>query len=369
MDTATAPPADGTARGVYTFTLANHWQGGSVSVGADVRLYLRLIATLLLLWRIGVSVALIVDNRYDFTMYTYWSNTLVVVFYAMLVLGLFVEHWVLPFTTLFVFPLALGSVFLVAISIVIIIQQNEAVFFNCTANSTSEALSLIHTGDWVLHSAPVIEILMLLGVGYVLYVRRIIASELDSIPRSEWRAVYVLYWYLAPLILMLIYSLIFDPATHYPTGIPTYVLWLGLVTIDVVWMTVWYLAFTSSALVKIIVVPIFYRARPRSASAPPALQSGNGSRHMTALDDSRIARSSSSLTHRVGGPFNNDYDELPQQSVSTGSAGGRNVVIGIGSPQSMQAPQRQYFSTNDDDDTTAAAAATAARSGTVSLNL
>ncbi len=220
-----------------------------------MRFYLRIVVTVLLIWRVALTITLAVIGRYDLTMYTYWQNTMVVVFYILLWIALWFERGILTFTTLFVFPIPLGTVFLVAVSIVIIIQENEDVF--TAGTSSGLALSLIHTGDWILHSLPLIEILLILGLGWLLYARAIIASEISSIAKSEWRAAYILYWLLVPLVPLLIYCLIWDIAVQYPTGIPTYILWLGLFALNFVWMTVWYFAFTSSANVGISVYSFF----------------------------------------------------------------------------------------------------------------
>lgn len=262
-DAAAAAPVSGEKK--RTVALKEHWSGPSVSIGADVRFLLRIVVTLLLIWRVAVTVILAIKGRYDFTMYTYWSHTILVLFYALLWIALWTERWLLTFVTLLIFPIALGSTFLVMVSIVIIIQENAAVL---TASlSTTLTLSLIHTGDWILHSLPVLEILLILCVGYLLYTRTIIAGEVAGMRKSEWKAIYVLYFIVSPMIPMLIYSLIFDPATHYPTGIPTYVLWLGLVAIDILWMMLMYFCFTASANVMITVYGWFSCGPPLS---PPS---------------------------------------------------------------------------------------------------
>jgi hypothetical protein len=242
----------------HTFALKDNWPGPTVGVGADVRFILRIVVTLLLIWRVALTIYLAVIGRYHLSMYTYWSQTMLVAFYVLLELSLFIERGLLTFTTLFAFPILLGSTFIVAVSIIIIIQQNSTIFFVADSSAwTQDALSLLHTGDWILHSLPLVEILFILALGWAMYARAIIASELASIRKSEWKAIYVLYWILAPLVPLLIYSCIFDIATVYPTGIPTYVLWLCLVGIDILWMALMFGAFTATANVAVCVYSFF----------------------------------------------------------------------------------------------------------------
>ena len=250
-----------------TFALKDHWSGPTVQVGADVRFLQRVVAAILLIWRWAVTIALIVGGRYDLTMFTYWSNTIWLAYLCMHNVSLWSERWPLDFVVLFAFVFPLALTFVVCVSIVIIINENSDVF-TAAATSGDLALSLIHTGDWILHSLPLIEILVLIAAGWYLYVRGVLAFELSSLRRSEWKAAYFLYWFLAPLVPLLIYTLIFDPAEKYPTGIPTYVLWLGLFALDLMWMALWYFAFTNSADVVVVTYSLF-RSHNKAAGDVP----------------------------------------------------------------------------------------------------
>jgi hypothetical protein len=127
-------------------------------------------------------------------------------------ISLFVERFLLSFTTLFLFPIPLALSFLVSVAIVVMIQSNSSIFW-----SGGTSLAILHTGDWILHSLPLIEMLLILAVGYLLYARAIIASELNAIRDPQFRTLYIIYWFISPLLVLLIYSLIFNPQVYYPT--------------------------------------------------------------------------------------------------------------------------------------------------------
>ena len=236
-----------------------------MSTQFDTRLLLRLLSGALLLKQIGILVALFVTGHFDGSMFTYWQYLGITPFYAILAIALWCERGLLTFVVLFLLPLFLGSTLLVAVAIVIIIQQNSAVF--SAGGGADVALSLIHTGDWVLHQLPLVEILMLIGFGLLFYIRQIIATEMSQMRTGEGRAGYVLYFVFVPLLPFAIYCSIFDPNDHYPTGIPIYLLWLGLIAVNIAWMAGWLCVFTSSAQVGIRLYR-FFGATVRSTAEP-----------------------------------------------------------------------------------------------------
>jgi hypothetical protein len=233
----------------HTVALKDHWSGPTVSTQFDSRLLLRLLSAALLLKQIGILVVLFVTGHFDGTMFTYWQYLGITPFYAILAAALWIERGLLTFTMMFLLPLFLGSTMLVAVAIVLIIQQNSAIF--TSGGGPDVALSLIHTGDWILHQLPLVEIQFLLGGGLHMYARLIIAAGMSQMQTGEGRAAYVLYFVMVPLIPFAVYCSIFDAEQHYPTGIPIYWLWFGLVAFNIIWMAYWLCAFTSSAQVQI----------------------------------------------------------------------------------------------------------------------
>lgn len=233
-----------------THNLREHWKGESVSIDFRVKTLLQVVTFLLMVKQFAVYGYLLSIGRIDLTMFTYWSYTVLTIFYPLLLLGLVLERAVLALVCLFLLPLPLGATFDVSVAIVIVIQQNAKVFTS-EADAGRTAINLIHTGDWVLHNLPLIEVIFLMGTGLLFYVRSILPAELHELRNREWGFVYRAYFYAAPLVLIGIYSIAFDITRHYPTNIPTYVLWLGLACINLLWMGVWYLAFTADANVPI----------------------------------------------------------------------------------------------------------------------
>jgi hypothetical protein len=256
-----SPPPPGTRK--HTVTLKDGWSGPTISAQLDGKLLLQLVAIVLMLLQIAVFAWLVSSGRWNGTMFTYWNYTGLTLFYILLVLALFIEKGLLTFIMLFVLPIFLGSTVLVSIAIVVIIQQNADVFTG--GGGGNLALSLRHTGDWALHQLPPLEMAILLAVGLGDYARLVIPAEFSQMNR---RVLYVLYWIISPLVPFAVYCSIYDPTMHYPTGIPTYVLWLGLVSINIALQSMWLCRFTCTEVVNVVLYRFFGKvAEPEDMEA------------------------------------------------------------------------------------------------------
>jgi hypothetical protein len=194
--------------------------------------------------QVGLSIYLLAIGHYNMTMYTYWSFTLLTFFFFLMLIALWVEGRLLTALILFYFPIVLGSTFDVLVLITIAIALNGSIFSD--AITTDTPVSAVHTGDVLLHVVPPFEILILLLFGLYNYESYLMPASIASWSPPRLRYLYWLYFLASPLVPMLIYTASFNIADKYPTGIPTWVLWLVVILIDVIWMTATFKAFTGN---------------------------------------------------------------------------------------------------------------------------
>lgn len=204
---------------------------------------LRVTATVFFGWQLGITIAFAVLGFYDMSMFTFWNYTLLTIFFAWLLAALIYERWLLTGVLLFALPIMLGTTFIVWVSIVIIVARNEDVFLGDGSTSVAKR----HTGDWVVHDVPPMMMLITLALGFSMYARRALGYRERLFRTRTRRLLYVAYWLLSPLIPLGIYSLAFDIAVKYPTGIATGVLWVMLIGLCVAWQAVTLGAFTVNA--------------------------------------------------------------------------------------------------------------------------
>jgi hypothetical protein len=69
----------------------------------------------------------------------------------------------LAFALLMLFPLVFNASFFVGVAIVVIVQLNDWIFMHTTVFYGGPRLvGAVHTGDWLLHQLPVVEVLVLM---------------------------------------------------------------------------------------------------------------------------------------------------------------------------------------------------------------
>lgn len=244
----------------------DHWRGESPYTPVTLQGILKLLVTLAFGWHIAVLIFSISAGRFHVDMFTYWNYVIVTFAWLWLFLALWMERWWLTLFALLMFPLVLGTTWVVNVTIVMVIQINSAVFSDAICQNVTgdadTAVSLIHTGDWILHDLPFMMGLILLGAGLNMYMRAVLGPELNGLYNANWRWAYQAYFVLVPLVPLGLYSLIFDISVHYPTGMETWVLWLCLLTVNCVWQCLWFQIFTCSGNVELqlgTLAPLFNR--------------------------------------------------------------------------------------------------------------
>jgi hypothetical protein len=204
------------------------------------KFFFNVCAWLLCAIQIGLTIALAVTGNYGLDAYTLWSFTMLTVFACALALAVIVEQLPLTLVVQWGLPIVLGNVVAVAIAIIIILQNNIQLFIDGTkcdvpppSNPTS--LALKHTGDWLLHGWPVFGMLLLL-IGGMDYFGRLIIVHAITVMSSVGQWLYFVYWFVAPLVPLIIYDLAFDVDKMYPTSFTWIERALILIAIMWIWM-------------------------------------------------------------------------------------------------------------------------------------
>jgi hypothetical protein len=288
-------PSDGGMEEAQRRRRANvnqHWQGQSPYTPVSMRGVLLVFMSVVVLFQVAVVGYMLSQQRFHLYMFTYWNYCLVTLVWILVWCSLVWERWWLYFTALLAFPLTLGTTFVVNVTIVLVIQLNSRVFVAAgmgTGQDAQTALSLLHTGDWIFHDLPFIETLVLLAAGWTLYMRSVLAPELMALYNVNWRATYQAYFVFVPLLPLAIYSACFDISVQYPTGIPTWVLWICLVGVNALWQWFWFHVFTCSGNVELqlatLAPSLNQRGNKRESSSeqvddkPPSFNTGTTTRN------------------------------------------------------------------------------------------
>lgn len=229
---------------------------------------------------VAAVVALAASGHYTPTHYTYWNFTLVALFHLSLFVSLLVAggrahdvphtphtRWrlvPLVVVTRYVFPLAIGSSFLVFVLINIIVQLNDTIFTADTVLSGGTlSFGTLHTADTVVHVLTFITPLVTLVLGYVQVLRVVVRRT----------AAQLVYWFGAPLVVVTLYSVIYDPFSTYPTGTPPLLGFAIALVLHFAWMTlVW---------VSVRAAPVLHTHMARSLATADAPQAPQAPLHVT----------------------------------------------------------------------------------------
>lgn len=198
---------------------------------------------------VAIVIVLAVNGAYSMDMFTLWSMTALVAFLTVFAVAIFYERWLLTLVVLFWLPVILARVTSVAVDVVLILQNNADLWVEGTRcedpppADPDRTLEQVHTGDWVEHPLPWIAMLFVVLVGFP-YLHHIVVRSLRSWnPVFQW--LYFVWWFTAPLFLMVIYSLAFNIQKQYPTSwtVAEWVLIVGAV--HVVFQLYYWLVFTA----------------------------------------------------------------------------------------------------------------------------
>jgi hypothetical protein len=215
------------------------------------------VAAVLLTFRSVVLGYLLATGTYDATFFTYINYALLTLGMALLVLSM----WSITAYQLWVgiaLPLLWGTTVFVALAIIVIVQLNDGVFLRTTIdNEGTNSVSVIHTGDWVLHQLPFVEILVLV---------LLLSPTAITIFHNLWRQLstggkvaYTAYFHLAALMLLSFYMINVDYSVNYPT--------------DLNKGAIWGITIVLALVIELLLFGFLYISKPRSnCIATPTLK-------------------------------------------------------------------------------------------------
>lgn len=227
---------------------------GPVAVRYDSSFALRRIIQIVLLsvltvYRLSVIVNLIVAGQYDSIHFTYWSYLAVWTFFASLLAAYVAAHrddvrplyWV----TILGFPMVSATAFTVMWLIVIILDRNGSILLEgTTAVGGTLPFGLVEFANFLLHTLPSQEFLVVLLTGYIVDLRGVAYDLIHGTHHdTRWIAIIFLYWVGAGTVFVSVYVTVHDPSVVYPTdlGFMSFmgmtvllvVVWFGIVALSI----------------------------------------------------------------------------------------------------------------------------------------
>lgn len=178
------------------------------------------------LYRLGFTIFLFAEGCVHANRYTYWNYVGQTLFYIILsVFYVFKDPRPFKYFSFVVFPYVFGSVFFVFFYIIIVLYLDHGwLFISATVEGGGEfSAGTVHTFDMIVHVFTVVDLLLVLTGGYIADLRRFFK------PYSR-RLIFLIYFFIAPLIPIGFYSIFFNPLKQYPVDTASYVpILLGLV--------------------------------------------------------------------------------------------------------------------------------------------
>lgn len=199
------------------------------------------VVSAIFLYRIVILGFLLGLGILDALFFTYINYTLDTLAYGALVLAM----WKLPaykFYVLFVLPLIYGTTIFVFLAIVVIVQMNDGVFLKTTVyNAGTRAVGAVHTGDWLIHYLPLVEIFVILLL--LNRTAKPIFQRFYSALSTRGKVLYTSYFLLCSAFVLLLYMLSINFQKNYPTGLATGVVLAVTLVVGVVtelFLYTWY---------------------------------------------------------------------------------------------------------------------------------
>jgi hypothetical protein len=150
----------------------------------------------------------------DLHFLTYISYTLVTGFYI-LALAFSNDLVILSYILLFFLPLVFSLILFIDVAIIIIVQLNDWVFTKSTViYKGTRTVGDVHTGDWLLHYLPAIEILLL--VAFYSDLLRLAYAQYAKITSKGELLIYKFYIHLVGVVIILIYCVTMNFQQNYP---------------------------------------------------------------------------------------------------------------------------------------------------------
>jgi len=175
-------------------------------------------------WRSIAIAYFLGSGGFDARFFTYINYTLVWLLMILLAISM-TDYRLYNLFVAFVVPVIYGTTIFVAFAIVVIIQLNDSLFIKTTLyNGGTRSIGMVHTGDFLLHYMPLIEILLVLfSISNSLTVT---FAEIYNSTEKWSRVAYIAYFLLCPVYILFFYMSNINFMTNYPTMINPYLIWL-----------------------------------------------------------------------------------------------------------------------------------------------
>lgn len=186
---------------------------------------LSVVLAVLVVYRVGVSIAMAALGVVHLNRYTYWNYLGQTAFYALLGLAVFARDRILYRNlALFALPVVVGSVFFVSFYIIVILQLDSGDLFIAATNVDGGSVSVgtAHTFDYIVHTGPVVDLLVLMASGYLVDVRAVAADALRVLQENREVIFFRMYYWIVPALPMALYCVFFNPFQQYPTDASPY---------------------------------------------------------------------------------------------------------------------------------------------------
>lgn len=203
------------------------------------------------LFQLAALIVMISEGAIHSNRYTYWNFTLSTLF----LLFLSFSYWYIKkdyglrffeILTLFFLPSVFGSVCFVLVYIIIVLQMDDGwqLLAATILGGGSLTLGSVHTFDWIIHTGPLVILLVIMWAVYGNDANACIQTFIEALPRKLNKWQFLPYYYVAPLFPITIYMIFFNPVEQYPTSAPLLTLGLGIISYFII-MTLLFLILTE----------------------------------------------------------------------------------------------------------------------------
>jgi hypothetical protein len=168
---------------------------------------------------LALLVVMISTGTIHFDYYTYWNFVLATIFVGAVAFAPFLWPWLNASFIGIYAPVVINSVVTVVFIILIIIAIDDRVYIANTPADPSTphpkyTFSQVRTADWIIHGLPLLEVFVVMLFDFQIELRGLIYHWENS---DHWarRWFYWVWFFVAPIALLTIYSAIFDPTKKY----------------------------------------------------------------------------------------------------------------------------------------------------------
>lgn len=200
------------------------------------------VTSVVLVYRVALMIVMLAMSIAHVNKYTYWNYFGQTFFYFVLWLSMVARYpYLFRLLSLFVFPVAFGSVFFVQFFIEVVLQLDggEQFISATTLDGGDASVGTVHTFDFLVHTCPVLDMFIVLCSGYLFELRAIIRIVQHQLKERGEHYVFAGYVAVVPLFPLALYCTIFNPFKEYTTSASPVIIFFIAVAIYV--LTVWWL--------------------------------------------------------------------------------------------------------------------------------